>query len=241
MKKIFTTLSQKWPEYLLEILVLIIGIYGAFALDTWKERNNLEESAHSHIQVLKNDLAFDQIQLETFLAEMVVNVDASDYLLDGFKRIRKMDSSAYHAFSILVLEYNFTPQTTALSALRNSGSLTALSDELQQQISVYYAATSNVQEREEISNSFIKANYETKLIEQYGFIWMKSNTDPSAQQVYFNDQRESPPFNADTFLGDKALELVVFARRFQTLAQKKSYENGLKELNKLQSMLKKDI
>ena len=231
------TLKKKWPEYLLEIIVLIIGIYGAFAVDSWKERNDLKESAYNHIQVLKNDLSFDQTQLEAFLDIMEVNMKACNYILDGYKRIHKMDSSAYYAFSKLAYEYNFNPQTAALNALRNTGSLTALTDDLQQQISVYYAAASNVQEREEISNSFIKANYETKLIENYPFVWSKPNIDPSAQEVYFNDQRKTRPFNDEIFLADKSLEMVVFGRRFQTLTQKQSYENGLAELEKLKRML----
>lgn len=59
MKRILSTLKEKWPEYILEILVITIGILGAFALNSWNEQNNSKILEKEYISRLIEDLAKD--------------------------------------------------------------------------------------------------------------------------------------------------------------------------------------
>ena len=44
MKKIIELLKKKWGEYVIEILVITIGIFGAFILNNWNEKENKKKS-----------------------------------------------------------------------------------------------------------------------------------------------------------------------------------------------------
>lgn len=63
MKKLLQTLSQKWPEYLLEILVLIIGIYGAFELENWNVERKNRQSEKVILQNLKKEMLANKAEL----------------------------------------------------------------------------------------------------------------------------------------------------------------------------------
>lgn len=56
MKRILSTLSRKWPEYLIEAFVIIASILGAYALDSWNENYKDSEEERILLLDLKSDL-----------------------------------------------------------------------------------------------------------------------------------------------------------------------------------------
>ncbi|MEB2785595.1 hypothetical protein [Algoriphagus persicinus] len=101
MKRILTTLKEKWPEYFLEILVLIIGIYGAFELANYGENRSRKRA---ELEILKGC----KTELVTDLAEINFNMNElrkSQYALNLILEVLENDGS-YH--DSLALHFNYT-------------------------------------------------------------------------------------------------------------------------------------
>lgn len=82
MKKILETLKNKWAEYLLEILVITIGILGAFMLNSWNEGRK-EKIAEKTIYLnLISSLESDLINLNKSLSAVEKGSDAIDVILN---------------------------------------------------------------------------------------------------------------------------------------------------------------
>ena len=70
MKKILETLRAKWAEFLLEILVIVVGILVAFILDSWNQKiamkRQLTDSMVKLLEDLKKDSLLLNVQFEVF-------------------------------------------------------------------------------------------------------------------------------------------------------------------------------
>ena len=111
--------------------------------------------------------------------------------------------------------------------------MSTLEEEIQQSISKYYLLSEKIQDREDISNEFIKDEYQPYIFKGYGALWNRGNGSSLMQRVYHNDPREIPPIDVGKLLEDKTLEVLIFTRHYQTTIQKQFYVLGIEELEEI--------
>ncbi len=68
MKKILETLKQRWAEYLIEIIVIMIGILGAFTLNNWNELKKVNEKEQKILTSLFQDFKLNLQNLDSSLS-----------------------------------------------------------------------------------------------------------------------------------------------------------------------------
>ena len=87
MKKILEILKQKWAEYLLEILVIVIGILGAFALNNWKEQRQRAVSEYEVLVELHSELIKVKSYVDGRAERIKGHNENFNYLVSNWQRI----------------------------------------------------------------------------------------------------------------------------------------------------------
>jgi hypothetical protein len=142
MKRILTTLSQKWPEYLLEVLVLVVGIYGAFALERWNETRKEQEEILNYIQSIKKDLEADEILFTRITQILHEQVIAGEYIIPILESANpKIEDSLRFilSFNEMTTAPIISKQNTTWDYVNSSGVISKINDpELTDQLQMYY-------------------------------------------------------------------------------------------------------
>lgn len=149
MKRIFTTLIQKWPEYLLEILVITIGILGAFALNNWNENRKASELEQNYYCRLLEDVYQDEVRLRDQQSITKIRLEASNKMLAMLQENKPRPSKIFKQMLTAMGGSNFShePTTSAFEDIKSSGNLNILTDlALKNKLTSYYANSRQILE-----------------------------------------------------------------------------------------------
>ena len=240
MKKIFQTLMQKWPEYLLEVIVIVIGLLIAVQINNWNSDRKQELSALANITILKNNLLEDREELNVIYQKVDSTLQFNDLLLKQIQTVIPINDYTPYYLEALVIEYNFTSNTYGFEILNNTGDLSYLDSELQVAIMKYYSLMEQAKGRELISNTYIKNEYEPLFLGNYVQTLQNSHNKHSVVREFYRfDPRPTIELNHITFLADRKLEGMIMARRYQSAIQKEAYEKALAQLKMLLKYIEK--
>ena len=167
MKRILTTLKEKWPEYLLEIFVLIIGIYGAFAVDNWNEERKERKSEILVLENLKKELQSNFVQWDYIFGRHKVRMQSAKSILD--ENVYEMSSERIDLLMDSVL-YNWTynPNLGVYKSVINTGKLDLITNEaLRTRIAGFGDRLEDFQEDEFNAATYSRGKLEPFVIKNY--------------------------------------------------------------------------
>ena len=158
MKKILETLKRKWAEYLLEIIVLIIGILGAYSLNNWNETRKNKTTEIKIYKEIQDDLLVTYIDLKSDFDNHLFFLKRTRIVRDQMMYKKEYTDSISYFLSTMDKGFQLFPKTTGFETLKSLGLGTLSNDSLRQSITNLFQLTlKRVTDRgkEEIKSSSI--------------------------------------------------------------------------------------
>lgn len=202
-----------------EILIVIIGISLAFAMNKWGEERSNKAQKEQYINNLKQDIAADKEQLEANLVTIKEKIIQADDVISILGNdVPNKNLRLRGVFSIANLT-NFTPKDYTHQTLVNSGDLKLMNDfELKTTIQKHYTDYKlilDAYKRQEIINKDYIGKY---------FIY---NTDYDLMR-----EGKSP------FKDEKLLKNIMRSARGSLDIKRRVTEDGIKSCDSILSVLK---
>jgi hypothetical protein len=192
MKRILHTLSQKWPDYLIEAIVIVASILGAISLENWNEDRKERKIERYYLENLQADL---QLQLDEIehqrKVESILNecIDRLVAVIDNeFKNLNEEQFNQDLTSLALGRRFNFFDAT--FLDLKSSGNVNLIQNvELRRALIAYY------QKNERTEEIFQDSGYDhTRFLTEdlhrkglYSFNPPDTPNEPVSTQ-HFNDQ-----------------------------------------------------
>lgn len=121
MKRILSILKDKGPEYFFEILVLIIGIYGAFELANYGENRNRKRAELEILKGCRTELMTDLAEINFNRSELRKSQHALNLVLEVLENDGSYHDSLASHFIYTLLPIHFVHSTSSFETAKSKG------------------------------------------------------------------------------------------------------------------------
>ena len=156
MEKILETIRQKWAEYLLEVLVIVGSILGAFALDNWNENIENSKTEKFYIKSLKKEFEDNYKELAGDMEGRIRIIhDIKSLITSNSNRVVESDTIFMSKDLLQAIRFN-VPSSAIYDDLISTGKLDLLqSDSLRYWLMVYNQEVKRNDRVEQIDFQFV--------------------------------------------------------------------------------------
>ncbi len=141
MKKILETLKRKWAEYLLEVLVITMGILGAFSLNNWNDIRNQRRIEIELLKMVRNDLKATLIDVEGDLENHFISQKSGNIFKKYLLSNNTFNDSIIFHYNLLNEDRQAYPKSTGYESLKSAGMDIISNDSLRLEITELYELT----------------------------------------------------------------------------------------------------
>ena len=218
MKKLFATFSDKWAEYLLEVLVITFGILFAFLLNSWNESRKMAAEERHILEGLKEEFT-GNLNNVTFSIETNTRANkASHHLMDLIQANTLFaDSDLTDSLLISSLLFStFDAQNGYTEEIINSGKLSILKDQkLKTQLTNWSTILANSQEDYDLRVGHYNDHMIGFLVENFSLSNFDQYMDLSPWSNRFKHiKRPKSKFSSNTEVDLRTFENLLWAYKF---------------------------
>ena len=214
MKRIFQTLAQKWPEFLLEILVISIGILVAFGLNNWNQnRKDLIKEALI-IEEINYEFRANQKQYADIKQSHWSSYQSAKWMIENYKQFDaiSLDTLGLHVKRTLSAP-TFDPSQSSIEGLISTQSFDIIRNkELKKLLIGWKDALKDYQGGEISSNKYIKETLIPHLGEYLDYEMMVQGILPS-KEVFQSRKTKNLFYRRYNFLnnviGNTEVEIMI--------------------------------
>lgn len=129
-KKIGALVAQRWPEYLLEIIVVIIGITISFALNNFQEETSNNRLEHTYLRGMYEDIESDINELDKIIKQTKIVLESGRELIEqsNAEKISLKKKELIHLVRLLIDRPNFVSKNNTFSSLKSTSNFQLIQD-----------------------------------------------------------------------------------------------------------------